>query len=388
MNPLAVDIETVDASGVSSFRWWKPGFSIQSLALSWRNGFDIESWFSMDPDTIEQAIRRLAATGRPLIVHNLAFEKGVFETLYPDLTFNWFADTMRLGQLHDNGGDWRDQVFIGDILDEEESPDLGLSLEAVASRVLQRDLHHHKDERDDYLRSLGVRSRFGGHIHLLPSDILERYNIADTRTTLEVYEALAPILDGVWQKDWPLYHNRTRLMNAAYRRGVKIDIESLERYVYEIDRDVDKIEAEFKSFHAENIKKWAEMTGNNEFDFNVGSNKQLKELFCDVLGMEAKHLTETGEKKLKEETFSLTPAHREYREAIERLHKQYPSFKSKHLSTWGPSGEILIKRRKRLLVLSQALSTLWMAKDGAGRCHPEQKVAGTRTNRVAGGMNE
>lgn len=377
MNPIALDIETLGPDGKSSFRWWKPGFRIQSLALSWRNGFDIESWFSMDPETIDAAIKRLAATGRPLIVHNLAFEKGVFETLYPGLQFNWFADTMRLGQLHDNGGDWRDQIFLEDVLDEDASPDLGLSLEAVASRVLQRDLHHHKDERDEYLRSLGIRSRFGGFIHCLPADILERYNIADTRTTLEVYETLAPILDGVWQKDWPLYHNRTRLMNAAYRRGVKIDIDALERYVYEIDRDVDKIEAEFKAFHAENIKKWAEMTGESEFSFNVGSNKQLKELFCDVLGMSAKHLTETGEKRVKEKEIT-----------FEDAAKQYPSFKSKHLSTWGPSGEILIKRRKRLLVLSQALSTLWMAKDGGGRCHPEQKTAGTRTNRVAGGMNE
>jgi hypothetical protein len=377
MNPLAVDIETVDASGVSSFRWWKPGFSIQSLALSWRNGFDIESWFSMDPAQIEAAIRRLAATGRPLIVHNLAFEKGVFETLYPDLTFNWFADTMRLGQLHDNGGDWRDQIFLEDVLDEESSPDLGLTLEAVASRVLQRDLHHHKDERDDYLRSLGVRSRFGGHIHLLPADILERYNKADTAVTLELYEALAPLLDGVWQKDWPLYHNRTRLMNSAYRRGVKIDIEPLERYVYEIDRDVDKIEAEFKAYHAQNIEKWAEMTENPPEDFNIGSNKQLKELFCGVLGMSAKHLTDKGEARVKAK--EITP---------EEAAKQYPSFKSKHLATWGASGEILIKRRKRLLVLSQALSTLWMAKDGGGRCFPEQKVAGTRTNRVSGGLHE
>lgn len=377
MQPIALDIETLGPDRKSSFRWWMPGFSIQSLALSWREGLDIKSWFTADAATIDTAVKRLAATGRPLIVHNLAFEKGVFETLYPDLEFNWFADTMRMGQLHDNGGDWRDQVFIGDVLDEEDSPGLGLSLEAVASRVLQRDLHHHKDERDEYLRSLGIRSRFGSHIYRLPADILERYNIADTKTTLEVYETLAPILDGVWQKDWPLYHNRTRLMNQAYRRGVKIDVEALERYVYEIDRDIDKIEAEFKSYHAENIKKWAEMTGNNEFEFNVGSNKQLKELFCDVLDMTACHMTATGEKRIKDKEITR-----------EEALKQYPSFQSKHLGGWGESGNILIKRRKRLLVLSQALNTLQMAKDGQGRCHPEQKVAGTRTNRVAGGLNE
>jgi hypothetical protein len=137
------------------------------------------------------------------------------------------------------------------------------------------------------------------------------------------------------------------------------------------------IEAEFKSYHAENIKKWAELTGNNEFEFNVGSNKQLKELFCDVLGMTGAHMTTTGEKRVKDKELTR-----------EEALKQYPSFQSKHLGDWGESGGILIKRRKRLLVLSQALNTLQMAKDGQGRCHPEQKVAGTRTNRVAGGLNE
>jgi DNA polymerase I-like protein with 3'-5' exonuclease and polymerase domains len=208
----------------------------------------------------------------------------------------------------------------------------------------------------------------------LPSDILERYNTADTLVALELFEVLAPILDGVWQKDWPLYHNRTKLMNSAYRRGIRIDVAALERYIYEIDRDVDKIEAEFKSVHAENIKKWAELTGNSEADFNVGSNKQLKELFCDVLGMTGAHMTATGEKKVKDKEITR-----------EEALKQYPSFQAKHLLDWGESGGILIKRRKRLLVLSQALNTLQMAKDGQGRCHPEVKVSGTRTGRVAGG---
>ena len=154
-------------------------------------------------------------------------------------------------------------------------------------------------------------------------------------------------------------------------------MEALQRYTYEIDADVDKIEAEFKSYHAENIKKWAELTGNNEFEFNVGSNKQLKELFCDVLGMTAAHMTATGEKRVKDKEITR-----------EEALKQYPSFQAKHLGDWGESGELPIRRRKRLLVLSQALNTLQMAKDGRGRCHPEQKVAGTRTNRVAGGLNE
>lgn len=377
MHPIALDIETRGPDMCSSFRWWQPGFNIQSLALSWRDGLDIRSWFSAEPDKIEAAIHKLAATERPLIVHNLAFEKGVFETLYPDLKFNWYCDTMRLAQLHDNGGDWRDQVFLGDELDEEESPDLGLSLEAVASRVLQRDLHHHKDERDEYLRSLGVRSKFGSYIHLLPSDVLERYNIADTSTTLEIYETLAPLLDGIWQKDWEFYSNRTRLMNSAYRRGTLIDIETLERYVYEINRNVDMIEAEFATFLSQSIDLWSKRFNTNPQDFNPGSGKQLKELFCGIMGMTGKHLTKKGEEKVRKKELTR-----------EEALKQYPSFQSKHLSDWGDGGLLLAKRRKRLLVLSQVLSTLHMARMGQGRCHPEQRVAGTRTNRVAGGLSE
>jgi len=377
MQPIALDIETLNAEGKSDYRWWAPGFTIQSIALSWRHKDKIQSWFSADPGVINRVIRRLAATGRPLIVHNLAFEKGVFETLYPGLKFNWYCDTMRLGQLHDNGGDWRDQKFLGDELDENESPDLGLSLEAIASRVLQRDLHHHKTERDDYLRSLGIRSNYGARIHLLPLDILERYNTADTLVTLELFEALAPILDGIWQKDWIFYHNRTKLMNSAYRRGILIDTETLEAEILKIDAQIDKIEAEFREKNTDAIKKWAEMTGNPVESFNVGSNKQLKELFCDVLGMEGKHTTKKGEELIKNKEISR-----------EEVFKQYPSFQSKHLSDWGESGLILDKRRKRLLVLSQTLNTLVMAKQGGGRCHPEIRVAGTRTNRVSGGSDE
>ena len=377
MTPISLDIETLNGEGKSDYRWWKPGFHIQSMALSWRDG-EIRSWFSADPSQIKRAIYQLAGTSRPLIVHNLAFEKGVFETLYPDLEFNWFCDTMRLAQLNDNGGDWRDQIFsdIGE-LDDEESPDLGLSLEAVASRVLQRDHHHHKQERDDALRAMGVRSRFGGHIHLLSGDVLERYNIADTTITLEVFEALAPLLEGVWQRDWIFYHNRTKLMNNAYRRGISINIDALEQYIREIDADVDRVESVFKKFHENTLTLWQSWSNIPPEMFNVGSNKQLKELFCTIMGMTAKHMTKKGEERVKKKEITR-----------EEALKEYPSFQSKHLSDWGESGLILIQRRKRLLVLSQALCTLEMAKQGGGRAHPEQRVAGTRTNRVSGGRDE
>jgi len=375
---IALDIETVDADGIASFRWWLPGFRILSLALSWRDGFDVKSWFSTNQNEIKKVLLRLEMTKARLVVHSLAFEKGVFDTHYPAYKLNWYADTMRLAQLHDNGGDWRDLVFNNDVLDPEASPDLGVSLEAAASRVLGKDLHHHKAERDQFLKEThGIRSKQGGFIHLLPVDILERYNVADTTVTLDLYEALGPILDGLWQKDWDLYVSRVNLMNGAYRRGISIDILKLGEYILRLDAEIDAIEAQFTQFHTTNIQIWGRLYQTSPEMFNVGSNLQLKQLFVGVLGQIGSHITEKGEKLIKEGVITRQAALSEY-----------PSFQSKHLSNWGPSGEILKQRRKRMLVLSQAQSTLWMAEQGQGRIHPEVRVAGTRTNRVTGGRDE
>jgi hypothetical protein len=375
---IALDIETVDADGTASYRWWLPGFRILSLALSWRDGFDVKSWFSTDQNEIKKALLRLEMSKAQLVVHNLAFEKGVFDTHYSAYKLNWYADTMRLAQLHDNGGDWRDLVFNNDVLDPEASPDLGVSLEAAASRVLGKDLHHHKAERDQFLKEThGIRSKQGGFIHLLPAEILERYNVADTTVTLDLYEQLGTILDTIWQKDWDLYLSRVNLMNGAYRRGISIDILKLGEYILRLDAEIDAIEAQFVSFHSENVKKWSQLFNQPPEVFNVGSNLQLKQLFVGVLGQIGSHITEKGEKLIKEGVITR-------QEAL----SEYPSFQSKHLAAWGPSGEILAKRRKRMLVLSQAQSTLWMAEQGQGRIHPEVRIAGTRTNRVSGGRDE
>lgn len=375
--PMVLDIETVNAEGKADYRWWRPGFRILSLALAWRDGDTVRTWFTMDPTKISIAILRLSEQRRQLIVHNLAFEKGVLETLYPDYQFNWYADTMRMAQLHDNGGDWRDLVFNEDVLDEEASPDLGCSLEAAASRVLERDLHHHKQERDDILRGQGVRTNFGSHIHLLPEDVLARYNIADTTVCLELFDELHKILDGVWQKDWDLYYTRTDLMNRAYRQGISVDLPALAEVISSIDAEVNRIEQEFLIQHEESIKKWVQLFNPKDKTFNIGSNKQLKELFVGVLGLKAGHMTNKGQELVKTKAISVEDAHREY-----------PSFASKHLKYWGDAAKLLEKRRKRLLVLSQAMSTYWMATEGGGRIHPEVRIAGTRTNRVSGGRDE
>lgn len=378
MTIVSLDIETINAEGKADYRWWLPGFKILSIAFSWRGSAgEMKSQFTADPEIIDNWIRGVAKAQTAFVVHNLAFEKGVFETLYPELKFNWHCDTMRLAQLKDNGGDWRDQVFVEDVLDVS-SPDLGLGLEAAASRFLHKDLHAHKDERDRYLKTHHkIRSKQGAHIHLLPEELLERYNIADTVITLELYEALAPELDGIWQKDWDFYSTRTHLMNQAQRRGILIVSNALNDYIDQLLDEIDQIEKTFLQFYDDSIKSWSNKMKKETSDFNIGSNKHLKELFCDILGMTGAHLTTKGESVVKKSEM-----------IREQALKSYPSFQSKHLSDWGEGGKILELRRKRLLVLSQALSTRHLALKTGGRVHPEIRVAGTRTNRVAGGSSE
>jgi DNA polymerase I-like protein with 3'-5' exonuclease and polymerase domains len=374
---IAIDLETINGDGKSDFRWWKPGFKIQSIALSWRDQGEIVSWFSCESAEIDAVIKRLHEKQHPLIVQNLSFEMGVLNTLYPQYPLNWHADTMRLAQLWDNGGDWRDQKFNGDELDEENSPELGISLEAIASRILQKDFHKHKEQRDSYLRSVGVRSNFGGHIHLLPPDILREYNIADTVVTLEIFDALTPKLSAIWEKDWELYKTRVFHMNSAYRRGIVVDSNKLWGVIQIIDAEIDNIDADFREKYYIPLEKWAKTFNKDPKSFNISSTKQLSQLFIQVMGLTAQHTTKKGEELIKKKEITFGEA------CI-----KYPSLATKHLEDYGEAGKHLKLRKKRLLVLSQALSAYEMAKQGNGRAHPEIKASGTRTNRVSGGTYE
>ncbi len=374
---MAIDLETVNGEGKSDYRWWKPGFTIQSMALSWVQEGEITSWFSCVPREIAEGIKRLHTKQTKLIVQNLAFEKGVLDTLYPEYPLNWYSDTMRLAQLWDNGGDWRDQKFNGDELDEDNSPLLGIGLEAIASRLLQKDFHKHKNSRDEYLRSIGIKNNFGGHIHLLPPDILKEYNIADTIVTLEIFQALAAKLHTVWQNDWPLYYNRVHNMNKAYRRGIHIDREALWAVILDIDREISTIDADFAIKYEAALHQWGALTNKDPKNFNISSTKQLAELFITCMGLRAAHTTPKGEDLIKKKELT-----------FEEACLKYPSFASKHLSDYGDPGMHLRMRKKRLLVLSQALNTYELSNNTDFRAHPEIKVSGTRTNRVSGGLYE
>lgn len=384
---VSMDIETT-CQGKSEFRFYRPGFQIQSIAASWRDQQGkMVSWFSAEPDKIEGFVRKLSETQKKLVTHNQAFEMGVFKKLYPDLKFNWHADTMRMAQLLDNGGDWKDYAFKTDedLVDEylegkTEEVKLGLSLEAIASRFLPREHHQHKDVAHAWLEEhKGIKTRHGSHLHLLPEDVLREYNIADTETTLLLYETLLQLhtergIDS--SADWQLYCSRCELMQGAYIRGIPIDREALKAAIYRVDEEIKGIMETFRQEASDLLTRWAAAGSNrNRNNFNVGSNKQLRELFVTAGGLSSGKTTAKGAELV--EAGQLTK---------EEAALQYPSFSSKHLKLWGPLGEILLKRRKRLLVLQQMLGVYAMSEE-TGRCHPEVRVSGTRTNRVSGGAS-
>lgn len=390
---ISIDIET-SCQGKAEFRYWREGFKIDSIACSWREGQEVKSWFSNEPNGIDQMVRRLAETGKPLLVHNLSFELGVFSKLYPDLTFNWAADTMRLAQLDDNAGGlhWSDTVLktaddiMDELLDDEMGPRrTGMGLEACASRYLPKINQNHKSVAHDWLaENHGVKTSHGQHLHLLPYEQLKQYNIADTETTLLLYEQLIDILTlkGCdWSKDWELYRTRVRLMSGAYIRGLKIDREALKAEIYKVHGEIQEVMNEFlrgtQTFRRDWGAKYPKVVKKNlkekGVEFNIGSNTQLKQLFIEFVGVVGGRTTKTGLTKV--ESGQLT---------AEQAAVAYPSFASKHLVTWGPLGEILYKRRRLLLVLQQMLG-VYLGSAGSGRLHPEVRASGTQTNRVAGG---
>ncbi len=358
----------------------------------------MKSWFSNKNKEIGAMIQRLAETGKPLLVHNLAFELGVFAKLYPTLQFNWAADTMRLAQLEDNTGGlhWSEKIETVDdimdrLLDDVETPTRsGLGLEACASRYLPKIAQNHKSVAHTWLEeNHGIKKKHGSHLHLLPYEQLKQYNIADTETTLLLYEELIGRLQAVKYdpaQDWVLYKTRVTLMAGAYLRGITIDRESLKAAILKTDEEVRGILKEFMDATTELRTAWARDNPGKikrrpiqAEEFNIGSNTQLKQLFVGIMGLSTGKVTATGQKRVD------LKAGDEQRLTLTAAALQYPSFASKHLALWGPLGEILYKRRRRLLVLQQMLS-VYMGSEEDGRIHPEVRAAGTMTNRVAGGQ--
>ena len=391
---VVVDFETVeiqpDGTKQASTEFYRDNFRVDSVAVSWRDGSEIKSKFVIGEDASRTLL--MSCSKARLVAHNLSFELGVSRCRFPDIDLNWYADTQRLAQVYDNGGDENSYEMImidpetpDDEPDAKKMPLSGFGLVKCAKRIL--DLPDHKLEAYEWLRKNGVKKgREGAHLHMLPPDIYERYNVGDTETTLKLYEFIEEkflMIDYNWRFDHELYLSTVRHIVSNKIRGVYVDREALAAYAKKVRDEIVDISDAFKKRFAKEIqqverhnlirrlRKYKKLKGKKAYlkkiplrtpdyqknvVFNSGSNKQLETLFVTVLGIEPKFFTAKGS----------------------------PSFKSSMIGQFGEGGLMLQARRKRGIVLAQAESLLELTAV-TGRWHCDLKAVGTSTGRFAGG---
>lgn len=400
---IAVDYETALTTGAPSTEYYRGDFRAISCAFAWR-GQDggLRSLFLAGEDEIGAFLERIKASGARVVVHNFQFEYGVSLYRFPGFEECITHDTMRLAQVGDNGGKlaaYQPQVLTyDDMLDALEGSgpkpqSTGLSLVSAASRWLPEEWRDHKAPYHAWLREhAGVkRGHEGQHLTKLPSEMLEAYNVADALVTLLLYETLTQEFERLGYDcnlDHELYKSTARMVARAKGVGAAVDMAALGAYVAQVEGEVAAIEQRFRERFKDEITR-LEVAGHSAYvsavktakarerrqreepeRFNVGSNKQLKTLFVDTLGITPKFWTKEPKAK---------PGKPRKREFVPS-----PSFKSAHLSTYGEGGELLRTRRKRMLVLQQARALLKLAAYD-GRWHFDLRACGTATGRMAGG---
>ncbi len=419
MQPVVVDFETVellaDGATKASTEAYRENFRVDSCAFStWDEVTQsISSSFIRGEAAVARELEKLAAAQTPLIAHNIQFEILVSRCRFPSLRLNWWCDTMRLVQNYDNGGDkfaFEKVETLDDLLDSvagmatgsdsgvsggarkvKAVPIAGLGLVKSVRRILPKEFHDHKREAHDWILANvpGARKgKEGSLLNHLPEDILERYNIADTENTLRLFRRITDEFKEL-QFDWQLDHNLflrsvDKIVDAKIR-GVRVQRAQLDTYRGEVQQEIDQIAVEFRAkFEKEiveierektlkEIRKRKTFKGRKKYlrtiridetkrkkdiVFNIGSNHQLAALFIGQLGMVTKFKTA----------------------------KEGPSFRSAVLSQWGSGGDMLKKRRKRLLVLKQC-EALFELSAYDGRWHLDIKACGTATGRMAGGTH-
>lgn len=403
---VVFDFETVevlsDGSKVASTEFYKANFRVSSCAFSYRNGADqLVSHFTQGEAETLYFLERLVDQQILLVAHNVQFEMGVIQCRFGSLAARvlWLADTMRLIQCYDNGGDefaldaplslddQLDALTIGEVKPGKSIS--GLSLSKAARRILK--VADHKEPYYLWLRTNveGCHAgREGAFLHHLPPKLLRDYNVADTETTLKLYEFITDYFKSInfnWRFDHGLYFNSVGLIVGAKIRGVRVAREQLSRNRDECEAGIREIESAFTLRFAEEIKsverrklldairKRKTLRGrkgfvrrtrldaehfDEEIRFNVGSNKQLSALFIDCLGIQPRFLTDKGA----------------------------PSFKSACLAQYGDGGELLKMRRKKMLILQQQTSLLELSAYD-GYWHQDLRAPGTATGRFSGGQH-
>jgi hypothetical protein len=409
---IVIDFET-EEHGCGSTEYYRPDFRVSSAAFSWIGEFGgIESKFITGEDSVALELTRIADESIPIVAHNAQFEIGVLRCRFPELSrrLSWEADTMRLVQVFDNGGDPNAYEFPDslddqlDALDREESdvlPDLkkkkrpkaialaGLGLVKSCYRIMK--LPNHKEEAYEWIRANVPecrRGKEGGFLNRLPFALLERYNVGDTEATLKLYRHTVAHFYSIgydWRLDHGLFFSSVDRIVEAKIRGVDVDRQALELYRQQIVVEIEGIGRKFREDFLDpilrverkrllsEVRKRKTLRGRKsylrrlrhapdgyagEIGFNIGSNHQLEALFVGELKLPTRFQTDSGR----------------------------PSFRSAVLSQWGAGGEILKTRRKRMLVLKQVGALLELTTHD-GRWHCDLKAAACATGRYAGGVH-
>ncbi len=384
---IAFDYETALTDGTPSVEYYRDDFRVVSAAFSWfREDGSIKSVYREGEAQVRAFLLKCGDT--PLVVHNAQFEIGVSRARFPDVNLNITHDTMRLAQVADNGGkeaQKRQELTIDDELGEaeEDRSKTGLRLQQVTSRWLPAEFHNHKEPYYEYLRERGVKTgKEGENLHLLPPDMLEKYNVADSEVTLRLYNVFTEHFASIGYDttlDHQLYLSTTAKVAHSKARGVRVDRARLQAYRDVVTGEIAEIGHTFKRrFKAEidgleqealvayvgsrksergQVDAWLRAVEDTSvYEFNVGSTHQLANLFIGKLGMKAMFTTAKGA----------------------------PAFGKSFLSQWGDGGEMLKKRRTKLIGLKQTEALLELS-EYDGRWHCDLKACGTATGRFAGG---
>lgn len=395
-----------DGSTKASTEAYRKEFRVLSCAFGWLDGTgQIKTVYTRGEHDTGEFLEKVHGAGIPLVAHNIQFEKLVTKCRYPEIYsgLKWHADTMRLVQNYDNGGNdmfVQEQLFtdLDAMLDAVEAGEDvvktvalgGLGLVKAARRILNLD--DHKTEAYEWIRAnvseWSKGKKEGMFLDRLPDDVLERYNVADVEVTLKLYEYIIKKFNEEkfdWRLDHDLFLGTVEFLVDAKIEGTPVDRANLLLYAEQVRKEFLKIGTDFRNrFELEikkvertrllkRIRKLKKLKGRKnyikryktghlkaveEITFNVGSNDQLASLFIDTLNIEPKFKTESGK----------------------------PAFRSAVLNHYGEGGEMLLKRRKRLLVLKQCESLLELTEYDS-KFHIDLKACGTATSRFSGGSH-
>lgn len=394
-NVVAIDFETAeigaDGKMSVSLDFYKRRFRATSCAFAWREDGELKTAYVTGEPAIAAFLSSLG--GAKVIAHNQQFDYGVAMCRFPNIPINWHADSMRLCQLYDNGGDkfYIPPPSLEDIEEAEEEGDLvkrnplhGLSLSACVKRILCDDTDH-KEAAYKILRDLGVaEGQEKINLHMLPAKDMEAYNVADAVNSLRLYNFISIEFANQeydWSTDNALFQFMLDRMVRSKIEGVRIDRKIATESVTGIEKELADIRKRFAERMMEPIQtverrlldkrlqEYKTERGRQQYlnsgrqkeecAFNPTSTLQLTMLFVETLGMSPKFTTKKGR----------------------------PSFKSVYLSQWGEGGMMLQKLKKLGIVLAQLKSLLDLsAYDGTW--HLDIKLCGTSTGRMAGGSHE